>query len=405
MAAHRFHYAWIICLCCTLVTICTTGLTNNVFSAYMPHLQAAGFSATQTSLAVSVRFAANFVGLLFVARVYGRISVRLGLALSCVTVAAGVLLFSFAASVPVLYGAAALTGFGSAIGSMIPIAVVLKRWFAASRGLAVGISASGTGVASMLFPGLITRLIASVGLAATFRLQCLFTLFMAAVMLLLVRNAPEDKGLEPFGAERPETAAAKEAGQLRRGLSRPEWLVLLAAVMLYGGAACSGPSHVSVVLMSGGVSEVTASLCVSLLGVSIMASKWIYGWAVDRVGGYRTNFFFVPALMIGFLLLCLAGGSRALAVTAVLIMGFGYPTATVGLSIWASDLASDADYTRSYERIQAAYVAGGALLANLPGVLFDAWGAYSYAFYILMGFILTMLLVIQAIYRRHGAHL
>lgn len=400
----KLHYGWIICFCCTLVSICTTGLTSNVFSAYMPHLQAAGFTAAQTSLTISVRCGFNFLGMLFVTRYYRLFSLRSGLALSCCLTALGALLYSFAANLFMLYLSAAVMGLGSALGSMVPLSILLKRWFMTHRAFAVGISASGTGIAAVIFPPLITRLVSVIGLAATFRAQCVFSLLCAGLMFALLRNKPEDMALHSYGEDEPEPPAAV-AARPRPGLSRGQWIAVLAALLLFGGASCSAPSHISVVLMSGGTPEVTASLCVSLFGLSLTVSKWLYGYVVDKIGCYRSNLVFFGVLLAGFGCFCIAGGSTVLACVAVLLMGFGYPPATVGVSMWASDLSTDEEYARNFKRFQSAYIAGGMLLANLPGLLHDTLGSYVYAFMIFIVFMLFTLIVIQTVYKKHGAHI
>lgn len=398
------HYGFTICLCCLIVSLCTIGLSSNAFGIYLPHIRALGFTATETSRLVSIRYAFNFLAILCVTKYYDRLSYRVGLCIAMVLAACGTLMFAFARTLPLLYAATALIGLGMGFGSMVPLSILVKRWFSSHRALALAVSASGTGLAAIIFSPVLTWLIHRVGLAGTFCFHAGFTMLCAVVVLLLVRDAPADKGLEPYGAGEEEPASAA-AARPRPGLTRAQWVFMIAALVLFGGCAISCPSHISVSLIDGGTPEMIAALCVSLFGATITVGKWVYGWIVDKIGCYRSNFIFFGILVAAMVFFCIAPGNSTLSIIAAMLLGFGSPPATVGVSTWATDLSSEEDSARNIRRFQSAYIGGGMLLTNLPGVLRDAWGSYSYAFAIFAVLLLLSLTAIQTVYRRHGAHM
>jgi MFS family permease len=95
-----------------------------------------------------------------------------------------------------------LTGAGSA-GSNVPIMALASAWFAASRrGLASGILVSGSSIALFLLGPLIPYILLSFpgsGWRVCWYTLGIFTLFIALVNYLFIRNHPEEKNLNPIG--------------------------------------------------------------------------------------------------------------------------------------------------------------------------------------------------------------
>ena len=202
--------AMLSCAGCTLMLLVTCGLACNVFSAAQPYILAGhGFTNTQTSLITTIRSAAYLLGTLAVGRYYRRIGYRAGCALSAVLVSVSFVLFAAAKSLAAYYFAGAVAGVGYAFGSMVPASILMRRWFRSHCGLAIGVCAAGTGLATVAFSPLFTSIAEKSGVDHAFLWTAVFCLAAAAVVFCLGRDDPHALGLEPFGKEAQQSAQAR----------------------------------------------------------------------------------------------------------------------------------------------------------------------------------------------------
>ena len=171
---NRVHYGWVICFSCTMLMICTMGFCNGVFPVYIPFLERRGMTGAQASALLSIRCLFGIVGMLLAEPFYRRVSMRLGLAITCFVTAGAFFLYGAAESVWVYDAAAAVGGIGYGFGTMIPVGILIKRWFNQRRGVVVGICAAGSGISITLFSRLVTRIIEIFGVVARFLAQPLF---------------------------------------------------------------------------------------------------------------------------------------------------------------------------------------------------------------------------------------
>ena len=114
---------------------------------------------------------------------------------------------------------AAVSGISYGLGSMIPVSILINRWFDQHRALALSICASGSGIATIVLPPVTTHLVERFSMSAAFRMGGAAILVCAGVVLLVLRNDPREKGLRPCGQteippEAPATAVFSPQGAL-----------------------------------------------------------------------------------------------------------------------------------------------------------------------------------------------
>ena len=261
---------------------------------------------------------------------------------------------------------------------MIPVSILINRWFYQHRALALSICASGSGIATIVLPPVTTHLVERFSMSAAFRMEGAAILVCAGVVLLVLRNDPREKGLRPCGqTEIPPEAPATAVSPSQGALGRRTWILLGYASLFMGAVANPGFSHLSVLYTSEGFAPATVALMISGTGVMITVGKLLYGETTDRIGGRGSCLLFGGVLLAGHLLCCLAFvQSTALSVVNVLCLGLGYPIATMGPSVWSNDLAAPEQYPVVVRRLQVIYAGGALLFASLPGLLADRLGGY-----------------------------
>ena len=151
--------------------------------------------------------------------------------------------------------------------------------------------------------------------------------------------------------------------------------------------------------VSEGYSVYAASAAVSVFGVTLALGKLVYGKIADRLGGFRPSVGFLVFLAAGCFFSCAGRGDSVIPIfLAAFLMGFGFPLATVGLSVLSGDLADEKHYMSTLKWFQIAYAGGGMVFSSLPGLLFEKFGNYiiSYDLFLLMT--VFIIAVIAAVY-------
>jgi len=401
----RFFYGWLVCAAATGLLFITMGTVSNGFSVYLPFIMAErGLTNAQTSSLVTLRCLVSFFSMLVIGWYYKAFSIRVGTAIAAGCAGAAFLLYSVAGDYRTFCVGAAISGLSYGFGSMIPVSILMARWFIKHRALALSICATGSGIATIVLPPVTTRLVERLSMATAFRIEAVFIFVLTAVIFLILRNDPAEKALAPYGQE-PQTESGP-AGEPAASFSLTTrmWVLMALVSLTMGGLANPGFSHLSVLYTSEGFPAMAVAVLISGTGLTITVGKLLYGETTDRVGGQRSSLLFGGILLAGHILCCLAFlGNMAVAVLNVICLGIGYPIATIGPSVWAGDMASPDHYPKVVRRLQVIYAGGALLFASVPGILADRFGGSYIPAYILFSAFLTLtLLFIALAYRENG---
>ena len=395
----KIHYAWAVCFGCALMLFYSGGLCINAFTIYQPYIRAQnGFTNAQTSALITVRSLSAFVSMLLSGWYFKKFSLRTGTLLAGLSVAVGFALYGIAKSYPIYCVAAVLAGAGYALAGVIPMAMIMERWFHKSRMLAVGLCSAATGLAVMGIPQLLTWMIETWGLMTTFLSEAALMGVIAAVVWLLLRDHPSEKGLEPYGAEAEIFRARKQHG---RKLEKRSWLILVPMLLLLGAVNSVAYSHLTMLATAQNFSAQTVAMAISVTGVALIAGKCVYGWIAEKWGTVASNWIFGTSLTVGLFFCCVAEGNSLLLFAGAGAYAMGVSLATIGTTAWAGDLASMEQYDRTVQLFQILSTAGALIFSTFPGILADrCGGSYVPAFVCFTAFAAFVLLAIQWTYYR-----
>src|SRR5262245_61636687 len=162
----------------------------------------------------------------------------------------------------------ALLGFGMSGVTILPNQVLVSRWFFDRVGLVNGVILAATALGAALSPALLTRMIEASDWRTAFVWMAVgaATLPLLAVVLV-VRDRPEDLGLEPYGAHQaPADRALQMQGMTLREAVRAPVFWLFGAAVFVGGMPCySHNKHILVFLKELGYPPIAAADYKSLL--------------------------------------------------------------------------------------------------------------------------------------------
>lgn len=377
---------------------CTLGLGSSAFSLYQPYIIShGGLSNTQGSVVVTVRILFALCSMLFVEKYIKRTGIRWGVTIACLGTSAAFALFAVSSGFISYSIAAAVSGIAYGLGGMVPVSVMINRWFSSHKSLALGLCSAGSGIATILAPPLFTSIIENVSLAAAFMAEAGGVVLIALVVFALLRNDPQAKGLTPLtSGENPKRAVRRDLGGKPLQLNA---FMMLAAILMLGMLSNSGFAHLSVLYRTEGFDSATTALLISFVGFAMTVGKCIYGQVVDRLGGYRASYIFFSLLVSGQILCCLAGnGSIVTAFAAMLCLGLGLPLSTVGLTVFAGDASSKEAYTKTIKLYQTVYMTGMLVFGPFPGMIADQTGSYVHAYMLLVAFAAAAMIFVQAAY-------
>ena len=396
--------AWLACLGCSAALFVVMGLGVNAFTVYQPYLlELQHFTNAQGSWITTVRSLFGMLSMATADTLCRRLGLRRVIAagLGCFVLSYG--LFGAAQSFPACCFAAVFSGLAYGYGGMVPLTLVISRWFRDKRGFALGLMAASSGISTIVAPPLLTRAIEGAGLRLSFWGEGLFSLILALLAVLLIRDSPEELGLQPYSTgESP--VQGKTIPVRQKDFTPVLWWAAVAAAFFTGGPCGPGFSHLTVLYTAEGYDSGTVALMISCFGVVLMLSKVLYGSISDALGSRTANFFTFGTGIAGFALCCLAPlGSMPLNWVGLVCTALGMPLSSVSLSVWAGELSGGGDYDRLVKWLSTSYMVGALVTGPVPGMLADRFGSYVPAYALFAGCLVCSMILIQGVYVKLGA--
>jgi predicted MFS family arabinose efflux permease len=170
-------------------------------------------------------------------------------------------------------------------------AAVASRWFAARRGLVLGILGGAMAAGTLVFIPAAAWVAETAGWRAAMLIPVVGMALTLPLVKLLMRERPSDLGLPAFGEETIRPSPPRPAGNfvevsigaLRLASARPVFWVL-AGTFFVCGATSLGITQTHLVPFCGdiGISLVAASWLLAVIGVCDLLGTIGSGWLSDR---------------------------------------------------------------------------------------------------------------------------
>jgi MFS family permease len=386
-----WYYGWNILGLAVLAQMASVGLVINCFSLFLVDWSR-DFHAPVSSFQLSmIVFAVVNTPLCAVAGgAVDRFSIRwlapLGLMVVCLSEVA----IGFSNSAGRVAATYAFNALGIAFSSSIVCQALVARWFVKRRGLALGISAFGKGMAAVIFPPIIGLLMRMFGWRETWWIFAGFTAVIVVPLVLLgVRDRPEPN--DPSGymtaASHQDTAQGPRLTYLQIISRANFWLIGLPFVMIFS-AWMGVIANLAPLVKSHGMSAQIAVILLSAYGFSDLTGKLAAGALSDRFGARA------PTMVLGLLGALAATGmafapAPAFVIAGVVAMGFTGGIWSLGASATAIEYGQQ-NFGRAYG-LMSAFTPAGTLMPWVLARTQEWTGSYA------PGFIgITVLLVAAA---------
>lgn len=210
-ATGKFFYGWYIVAICLLALVVSNGLSIGgipVFYKFVQNELVANGSVPQDRIQSVYGYAPAIT--FFLAGLLGplagyllqKTSAKILMVAGCLILGSGVLVYSQANSVAIVYLAHALLGASLAFVGVLVCTVLVSNWFSKRRGTALGIVLTGTSFGGVVIPQIATPLIQAYGWhTAMIAVSSLVWVILLPAVIFLVKNHPSEVGSFPDGAE------------------------------------------------------------------------------------------------------------------------------------------------------------------------------------------------------------
>jgi sugar phosphate permease len=386
----RLHYAWIVALVTFVVLLVTAGIRATPGVLMVSLEREFEWNRTVISGAVAINIA--LFGLLgpFAASVIDRWGLRRVVAGALVLLAASVALTTRMQNqwqLTLLWGV--LVGTGTGVTSMVLAAIVANRWFDERRGLVLGALSAANATGQLLFLPLLASLVTQRGWRAAALLVAGAAAVVFAIVVVFMRDRPEDIGLQPFGRtdDGDGTARIKALAPIAalRHASRSRAFWILAGTFFVCGASTNGliGTHLIAACHDYGIAEIRSAQLLAMMGIFDIIGTTASGWLTDRYSSRHLLFgyYTLRGISLLFLPLTLQEGGSHLAWFAV-FYGLDW-IATVPPTVRLTSEAFGRENTGVvYGWIGASHQIGASMAAFGAGAIRTWTGDYQTAFWI-----------------------
>lgn len=396
-------YPWLIAVLAMLVLLVTNGLATTGITAFDESLlKEFGWSRGQLKLRdlitlMTAGLLAPFAGVLL-----DRIGVRRLLLCGSLLFAALYYAYGSITSLAQMYLIHA--GFGVVlVCAGINVSVIMvSQWFVRLRGRAIGIALVGSSLGGVIFPPVMLDLVANGGWRHGFRTMAWVAVALFVVLLVLARR-PEEKGMVALGAGAASNGAAGASDQdvrYRDALKTLSFWALTFVAMATFYSILAMASHLFLHMRDMGFDPKTAGAALGLLFGLGLISKFLFGFLADILNPKLVFVANVAVMLTG--LLFLATFNRELVWIGIVITGFGWGGLYTMIQLQAVNNFGVTDAGKILGTITALDAVGGGLGIWLTGVMFDHFGNYHAAFYLLCGLLVMALAASTQVRREIG---
>jgi MFS family permease len=380
----RFHYGWLIVVAGCMTLFSCLGLARFAFGMLLPGMRE-GLNLAYDQM--GFLGTGNFVGYLFsvaitpslLKRLRPRTTIVLGLFIIAISLTAMAQCDSY---LPLL-SLYLLTGIGSGLANIATM-VLIAHWFRREkRGRAAGLMVLGNGV-GIIFSGVLipmfNQFYGNDGWRASWSLLGGMTLVIALVVALMIRNDPEDLGLEPVGKMIP-----LNDHELRRTNTGSHGRAIFSLGLLYLAFGATymvyGTFVVTSMVEEYGFSEAAAGQFWSWVGFFGLFSGVLFGGLSDRIGrkGGLAVVFSIQTL--AYLLVGSGNGGWTLWLSVFLygIVAFAIPAI---MTASVSDYLGVAKAAAGFSLITFFFAGGQTVGPAIAGLIAQHSGSFSAAYLI-----------------------
>lgn len=377
------------CLIMIAVSLGTTGLSFFV----QPVTEDLGFDRSSFTLYFTFIALVGIISMPIIGRTINRWGSKRLITLGGIWTAIGFLWLSRSSTLISFYAAGMFIGIMLFASTNMAAIIIINTWFAAKKGLILGVVMASTGVGGGMLGIVMPWFIDEYGWRNGYLLLGgLFFLLTVPPAIFLLKNSPQQVGLLPYGKEITKEMTANQTGIVNiaetgvpytKALKSIQFYALYLAIALYS-LVIGFIQHIPAYLTEKGFSSGEAGVLVSILMVSMIFSKIMIGFLNDHFNSIVALTTIIIFYMAALIIIPSYGIFGVLTV-AMILMSFGTGAPTVLPPLIASKVFGQKDYAGIWSVLITAGSLGMAIGTPLWGVSYDLMGTYNVAIYSSIG--------------------
>jgi predicted MFS family arabinose efflux permease len=387
----RVHYAWVVAGVAFATLVAAAAFRAAPGPLMVPLHDDAGWSIATMSAAVSVNLVLYGLIAPFAAALMERFGLRRVVGAGLVLIAAGAGLSVLAqAAWQLVFTWGVLIGAGTGSMALVFAATVANAWFVKRRGLVMGILTAGGAAGQLVFLPLIAYLVEATSWVVASLLVAAAALAVLPLAVALLRDRPADLGLAPYGGDRviepPTTrnnAAAAALGALRQA-ARTKAFWALAGAFAICGATTNGLIGIHFIPSAHdhGMATTTAAGLLMMVGVFDIVGTVASGWLTDRIDPRLLLVAYYTFRGVGLLLLpwLLSATIHPSMVLFIVVYGLDWVATVPPTAVLCRRIFGDQG-TIVFGWVFASHQLGAAVAALTAGIIREAFGSYTYAWF------------------------
>lgn len=390
---HRIHFAWVVATVAFLALVGAAAFRAAPSVLIEPLHEDFGWSRASISAAVSINLVLYGLTAPFAAALMERFGMRtvVTAALGLVAAGSGLTVFMTATwQLILLWGV--LVGLGTGSMALAFVATVTDRWFVARRGLVTGILTAASAAGQLVFLPVLALLAEKYNWQAVALTVAFASLAVVPLVMLFLRERPEDVGTVPYGAgpdHRPAEPSTGNAGlralRVLAAAARTRVFWLLAGTFAICGASTNGlvGTHFVPAAHDHGMPMTAAASLLAVIGIFDVVGTIASGWFTDRFDARRLLGIYYLLRGISLLVLPLLFANTVHPPMIAFIVFYGLDwVATVPPTVALCRRHFGPDAPIVFGWVLASHQIGAGLVAFLAGLVRDLLGGYDAAFYV-----------------------
>ena len=383
-------YGWWIVVSGSIILFVSSGIAFYGHGVILDPLRHAhGWSKGTASSAITLYFFLNGIVGFIIGRWMDRYGPKWFLVGGSAVFGLGIWSLNWIDTIPQLFLIYVVMAVGFCSTSLVPINMLITRWFIKKRGLAMSIANTGLSVGGVILVPLASYLIIHLGLDKALPiLGGIYMLVIIPMAIFFIKQQPSDVGQYPDGGERPGRGDgiqenAIDSNQLRTWTRRQAlktvafWSIALTFMLALGGQIAYLVHQVSFLGQYLGAQG--AANAVAITAMASIVGRLFLGTFVDRCDKRQVTM--VCVLIQGLAVLTLAFYSH---VALLYICTFAFGLTMGSLIMMQSLIIGECFGIPSFGTVSGAIglccMPGAAFGPMIAGAIFDATQSYQGAF-------------------------
>jgi MFS family permease len=284
----------------------------------------------------------------------------------------------------------------------VPYSRLLTEWFDRRRGIALGISASGVGIGTLIFVPFAQSIIdAYTWRHAYAALGAVILLVGFPIVALTIRNTPVESNLRPDSGRthlvRTSTTSVLSGQSLAEAAREKTLWLIISAFFIVGAVILGATIHLTAMFTDKGVDGQTAALMVSVLGGVSMIARMVVGLLFDRYHAPNVAIVFFLGPVIAFLILASGTNCIWMGFLSAALLGCGLGAEIDLIAYLCSRYFGKKQFGKIYGLLLGVFQVGGSLGPVVVGYAYDVFGAYTVALYASAGIMLVACVLLLAL--------